>query len=195
LVLGVTGTGKSYWTQRQVVETSPRVCVWDPHAEYGCETVSPEELEDAPHKLRAASVQLSCVPDWDDPESIVPQFASWVRTCRLHAEGVVLVVDEIVLLEGAAAWLKLLATQSRHWDCPLVLVSQRATSIPKTARAQMSRVVSFLQSDPDDVEALRAVIGEKADQVPKLARHEHIDWHEDERFRRRPGEQQEAAAS
>jgi thioesterase domain-containing protein len=76
----------------------------------------------------------------------------------------------------------MLAVLSRAWGVPLVLVAQRAVSIPKTAREQVSKLISFRQSSPDDIAALAERIGAKAEKVAKLPRYEFVAWDEAESF-------------
>lgn len=65
----------------------------------------------------------------------------------------------------------------RHRACTLILVSQRAASIPIDVRSQISRVVSFLQTERDDIDWLDAwFTREQRDAVTKLSEFECLDY-------------------
>ncbi len=194
-VTGITGSGKTHYVTHELVQSASRVVVWDPKGEYDLEHVTLDELADDPDMLDAERVRLAVVPTSEDLDELSEDFVVFVGLVKGSAGGFALIIDEVVLLEGRARrMLAYIATQSRSWGdgVPLVLVSQRATDIPKTARVQASRIVSFRQTDPDDVGALREVIGERADQVPRLARYESVCWHESEAFEQQPKKAKEA---
>lgn len=185
VVTGITGAGKTHYVTHEVVKAASRVVVWDPKGEYELEHATLDEVAAAPELLDAERLRLAVVPTSEDLDELSEDFCDFVGLVKHSGGGFVLVVDEVVLLEGRARrMLAYIATQSRAWGdgVPLVLVSQRATDIPKTARVQASRIVTFRQTDPDDVAALREVIGARAEQIPKLPRHECVTWHESESF-------------
>lgn len=57
----------------------------------------------------------------------------------------------------------------------LVFVAQRAVSIPIALRSQETRVVSFRQTDPDDLRRLRANFGERVEELKELDKLECLD--------------------
>jgi hypothetical protein len=142
----VRGAGKTYWTQQNIVDRARRVVVWDPHEEYRVQTsVTFQELASRPGLLDSDG-SIGVRPEFDSIDELGDQFEDFVHLLR-DTGGVVVVVDEVVTLETqqAKSALKFLATQSRHWGAgsPCVLISQRAVDIPKTPRAQASRIVAF----------------------------------------------------
>jgi hypothetical protein len=98
----------------------------------------------------------------------------------------VLVVEECALLKRAPDALVYLATQSRHWGVPLVLIAQRAVRIHIDAREQCSKIISFRQSSPDDVAALVERCGAKAERVLTLPRFKFWSWDESQAFEKHP---------
>lgn len=101
-----------------------------------------------------------------------------------------LVIEEcgLVFKRGAdvPAFFKPMLFMGRHQRADLLLVAQRAASIPIAMRSQVNRIVSFRQDDPDDVDALCERIGrEYADTLPELEKLECLDWDRDSRRIRR----------
>jgi hypothetical protein len=190
VVVGITGSGKSYWTKREIVDKAPHVVVWDPHGEYaedaedgdGCAGVRGVPLDTLDAELEDDNARVAVVPEYRTLDELSKQFVVFCDVAK-ECRDVLLVVDEIGLLYGAPKHVEYLATQSRHWGCPLVLIAQRAVQIPSTARDQASRIVSFRQIRPDDIEALADRIGERAERIGKLPRRERVEWHEDEAFK------------
>ena len=195
LVVGITGSGKSRFVKRAIVAKAPRVIVFDPHDEYsdgatergrvvgvsGVVRVGLGELLNDPDKLDAG--RLAVVPSSLSPSGLAEEFADLLPVVATAQDGTVFVVEEVGLVRrhGAEA-LEVLACQSRHWGVPLVLVAQRAAQVPPTARDQCSRVVSFRQIRPEDVQALAERIGPRADAIAKLPRGEFVAWSEEEEF-------------
>lgn len=62
-----------------------------------------------------------------------------------------------------------------HQWLSLVFVAQRAVSIPIALRSQETRVVSFRQTDPDDLRRLRTNFGERTEELPQLDKLECLD--------------------
>ena len=189
LVLGIRGTGKSQWTAREVVAAAPRVMVWDPHAEYPTTTRrNLDHILDAigadgcSPLLESAELSLSVVPTWRTRAELAEQFDLFVSLVE-SVGGCVVVVEEAGLLQGnGRETLEYLATQSRHWQTPVVLVAQRATQISKTAREQATAIVSFRQNDPSDVDALVERCGAAAERVRSLPQFESFAWDESQAF-------------
>jgi hypothetical protein len=190
VVIGVTGAGKSHYVKHGDAR-SERVVIWDPKDEYAddCEEGVPGvervTLADFAARLDADDgdeMRLAVVPEWADPAELCDEFRAFAALVKT-ARDVTLIVDEVALLRGAEGSLVMLAVLSRAWGVPMVMLAQRAVSIPKTAREQASWIVSFRQSSPDDIDALSRVIGEeKAARVAKLPRRECIEWRETEAF-------------
>lgn len=191
--IGKRGTGKSTCAKRLLaaaLDDGLRVLAWDPHDEYsrhgresGQVRLGPlddratfAELLLRPELLDAPNLSLAVVPR-ARPEEMAEDFAIFVPMVAATG-GLLVCVEEVGLFEEfARSDLNLLATQSRHWEVPLLMVAQRATQIPKTARTQITNLVSFRQDNPDDLRALSDLAGEDfAAAVSRLGRGEHRTW-------------------
>ncbi len=193
MVTGLTGSGKSTWVAKNIIAAAPRVLAWSPHAKDYRECTAPlsfAQLAQRPEVLDAQAFRVCVVPTWRRPSDLTRQFAAFYDVASTMS-GTVLVVDEVGLLRGEARELLMaLASQARHFGedtpeggCPMVFVAQRANMVPIGARTQCSQVVSFLQVEPSDVEALRDVIGGKlASRVPRLPRFEFVHWRQADAF-------------
>jgi len=181
LVVGITGAGKSSYVQK-IVKDAPRVVVWDYHGEYKeLEQVTVDEFS-AKIENENDNLRVAVKPEAKDLDDVSSEFVAFADLLP-YSENHLTVIDEVGLLRGKAAGrLDYIATQSRHWSQPLVLVAQRATQIPKTAREQASKIVSFRQTSPDDVAALVDRIGEKAQRIKSLPRFQLVQWCADEEF-------------
>lgn len=62
----------------------------------------------------------------------------------------------------------------------LVFVAQRATSIPIALRSQETRIVSFRQSERDDIKRLRDNFGDRAEELRTLEKLECLDVEDNE---------------
>jgi DNA polymerase III delta prime subunit len=189
LVLGVRGSGKTTWARDHVWATAKRAVAWDVFREFPTEhRVSPYELADDAEKIMKAG-KVAITPD-SGGQAMADEFALAMDILSCFG-GYVLLVDEVGLLRRyGEATLSQLATVSRHWGAeegepgvPVVMLSQRATQIPPTAREQASMVVSFAQRSPDDLDALADRCGDEfAAKVRRCTRaaHDHAMWREDD---------------
>ena len=176
LVLGTTGTGKSTRAKKLAagwIRMGQSVVVFDPGGEWAqrskkrritpgpCSNVcSPDELS----KITSIpdgglAVQPADGIEESDLVDGLKTLDQWLRTTQSDSpDDVVLIIDEVGLIEQQAQrTIKRLAIFSRHDGIALVLIAQRATSIDKTARSQMSWVVSGSQVEVDDVDALNRI--------------------------------------
>lgn len=180
LILGITGSGKTYFARKRIVAKAARVVVWDPHREYETQQrVSLDDLLERPEMLDAESLSISVTPDWKTPKDLAAEFEVFADLLST-AEGVTAVIDEVGLLKHSADSVEFVACQSRHWGVPVVFVAQRAVQVTKTAREQVSKIVSFRQSSPEDVDALIERCGEQAIKVRTLPRRQAWYWSEAE---------------
>lgn len=193
-VLGVTGSGKSHFVKHRLVKRARRCVVWDVHSEYAepcdMDEVSLDELTSEPGLLQAGECKLAVVPEWDDPRELATAFTVFVSELKdsAQSESLLVVVDECGLLRPIAdGSLVALAAQSRHWLMPLALVGQRATMLPPGARAQLSTIVSFRQTDPSDIDALAERLGAvRAQRITELKNHRFVTWSQNEKAKEEP---------
>ena len=205
LIVGKRGTGKSTSAKALagfLMEAGHAVVAFDPHDEYSQRGRKSEQVYLGPLHDRVTVAELERDPSALDTRgslAVVPSlhrrecaadFGTFVQLIQ-DTGDVATIVEEVGLLsELAADELNELATQSRHYAIPLVLVAQRMTQIPKTARTQASVVVSFLQSNPDDLDALADLAdGDKelAARVRSLPAGECVVWRDTTKPRKRKG--------
>ena len=190
LVVGITGCGKSHFC-KAMARQAPRVVVWDIHGEYAEECrldeCGDDELQAEPGLLTMADCKLAVVPEWEDPAELAEALKKFARLFKRNADdakysGVKLPVTLLIVEEVAAhrpqgdGTLAFLAMQARHWQVPLVLVAQRVMGIPPSARAQADSIVSFRQTEQDDLDGLREYFHERTEQIATLARGQALTW-------------------
>ncbi len=199
-IVGKRGTGKSTEGKELAaaeVAAGARVAAFDYHDEWSRkgrrtdqirlgplrDRCTADELFRDPSLLDDARLSLAVVPS-QDPRECARDFAGFCDLV-LATGGVVAIADEVgVFSEYCAEDLNRLACQSRHESVPLVLLAQRMTQIPKTARTQLTRLVSFRQDNPDDLDALADLVGLPqgkafAERVSRLARGQSEQWRDD----------------
>jgi hypothetical protein len=149
LVVGLRGSGKTYFTNHTILPAHETAAVWDPHANYD-----------------VAYYQLGKVPSYAQKWGHRVSFHSAKAYCDAFilfaAEAFkrrpqVIIVDEVPLLmmhKSGEDSLVMLATQSRHAGAALVIVAQRAFTVPLTVRTQCSEYVSFQQVNQHDIRAI-----------------------------------------
>lgn len=194
LIVGKRGCGKSYAAKAlaaDLLKSGARVVAFDPHDEYSkkgrkspqvnlgplTDRVTLEQLIENPQLLDSKKLSLAVVPEGSNAD-LAGGFAELVELVSATG-GLTLIADEVgeYSQHGEDA-LNSAATQSRHYECPIVLVAQRMTQIPKTARTQASVLHTFLQSNPEDLEALVKLTGDKefAARVSRLPRRKCLTW-------------------
>jgi energy-coupling factor transporter ATP-binding protein EcfA2 len=199
LIVGKRGCGKSFLAKliaSSEMKAAARVAWFDPHDEYSQkgrkspqvnlgplrDRVTVDELIEHPELLDAKNLSLAIVPDGVPTDELADAFADIAEL--IAATGrVTFGADELgEYSDEAAGTINSLATQSRHYETALILAAQRMTQIPKTARTQASIVHTFLQSNPEDLEALVKLTGDKdfAARVSRLPRRKHLTWRDSE---------------
>ena len=135
-----------------------------------------ELLEDPTRYLDWEQLTLAVVPS-EDPEDCATDFVAVSRLVTLTG-NLVFVVEEVGYFQQyCASKIDWLATQSRHHEVPCIFVAQRAVQVPKTARTQLTQLVSFRQDHPDDLKALADLAGEPfAADVSRLGRGQWRHW-------------------
>lgn len=196
VIVGKRGSGKSHWFRTHVLPGEPRVITWDVHAEHSCDVrVTPDELPTFLGSGAGERWSVAVTPADTFPEPCAAAFTELVHFLA-DVGGYTLAIDEVGIIgKRAGEALEHVATQSRHYGersgvfygerpgVPVVFLAQRAVQVPKTAREQASRIVTFRQDNSADVDALAERIGpEWATRVWTLnrERHEFVHWREDE---------------
>ena len=172
IVVGNQGAGKSVWT-KAYCNGKNRLFVYDPLASYPVDFVTdpqdyvPPILEGTKRDFRVGAY----MPDE------LPLFGSTAFACG----DCTLVVEEcgVVFQRGATLdeWARRIIFMGRHRSVSIVLVAQRASSIPVDVRSQASRIVTFRQIEPDDVKAISERIGKQyREEIPNLPDLTCLDW-------------------
>jgi hypothetical protein len=172
LVTGRRGTGKTTWIRRRILERAPRLFVFDHMAQLG----------DTPgahvtHQLDQAILHLAKAPPGGlarvvyQPLTSDPQFP---RVCRVPfaVPDLVLVIDELDTFAGsvqppAPEEFRRLVHFSRHVRCSIVGASRRPKDVSRLFTSQ-AELVCFQQSEPADLTWLRSMLGQAADEIPRL---------------------------
>lgn len=131
-------------------------------ADYEYDLTQWRELLDPNKKFRIGT---------DDPDAV-----STLANIAYVAQKTTLILEECAVFfrRGVALepWAKRIVFMGRHTECSVVVLAQRASSVPIDIRSQALRVVSFNQQEKDDVLAICARLGnkykEKIRQLDKL---------------------------
>ena len=171
IVVGLQGTGKSYWAKRRAM-AARRVVFFDPKGDYlpNGTAVSPVALED-PALLAKPRVRLAIQAGRDPDVDLADEFRYVVRKLResggepsrggLGNPGVLLVADELNLYgERCAMTLRQLMASGHKDGIVEVLISQRGVDAPLGCRALVTRAYAFRQKHPQDLDRLEAEFGE-----------------------------------
>lgn len=199
LVVGKTGTGKSTWVKAHLgreLAAGRRVLWFDYCDEYSREGAASEHVRLGPLKERVEfdelmedlsqvgkrRLSLAVVPS-KEPREAAEQFAALVDVAE--AEGDLLFgADEVGMFGSHCAdRLHYLAAQSRHWGVPVILASQAMVDVHARARRQATRLVTFRQTHPADLDAIRELTrdDELTDAVPRLDIGEFRTWRDEQK--------------
>jgi DNA helicase HerA-like ATPase len=176
LVIGKTGFGKSWWS-KLFAQKYARKFIYDPamSKEYECLYSSMNEI----------------MQKYDEGELETDSKFSLGVILPTEVEGMVnlsfgignnlLVLEELGTFfpKGMRQLPDYMMKQcflGRHRACSMVLIAQRAISIPIDLRGQFNRIVTFQQSEDDDVSWLIGKYGrEKAESIPFLPKFTCLD--------------------
>jgi len=172
IVVGNQGAGKSVWSKGFSAARS-RLLVYDPMASYAVDfTTDPETYLQpiADGKLKTFRFG-TYLPD----ELPLFGMASYAAgDCLLIFEECGFLFSRGTTLDP---WLARLVYMGRHRSVSLLLVAQRAASIPIAVRSQASRIVTFRQTEPEDVKAITERIGKQyREELPQLPDLACLDW-------------------
>lgn len=178
-IVGKKGSGKSTRGKALVAEqldAGARAIAFDPNDEWSRhgkkkknvdlgplrDRCTVDRLLAHPEWLDRADLSLAVVPDdWESSTQLADDLQALAEQVKLSGD-VVFVLDEVGLYRDAAQeTLKVIGTQSRHWGIngsPLVLIAQRMNLIEKSARDQCSMVITGVQTDPEDLDAIEKMV-------------------------------------
>lgn len=169
LVVGKTGFGKSNWT-RKFLRGVNRLMVYDPLGETDAAYLDDDNLFtflDTPSKTFRIGTTS---PDSLD---ILGHGAYVMGNCWLAIEEAATVFNRG---ENLPDWARDAVFLGRHRALSLIIVAQRAATVPIAFRSQISRVVAFAQHEKDDLKYLAGIIGDDADRLPELPPHRCLDF-------------------
>jgi hypothetical protein len=171
IVVGNQGFGKSVWS-KLFTKSKPRLLVFDPQQSYDVdfqtdpETWVPDILENGRKDFRFGSGY--------------PWELSLLGNTAYASGDCTFLVEECALIfrrgEELHDWAKPIVFMGRVQRVSLVLIAQRASKIPMDIRSQASRIVTFRQTEPADVDALIDRMGSEAEGIPDLPVLTCLDW-------------------
>lgn len=179
IILGKSRYGKSTWLGK-FLANKPSRFAFDPFRKTAVQYLSDEELikqhDEGVFQKPPYGVGTSVVEDIDLLSSIAflngnpatrPYFC--IEECAIafyKGERISDALQEAIFL-GGHNWLS------------IVLVAQRAASIPIELRSQATRFITFLQTEKRDVDWCRDYLGDRFDELRSLAKLECLDWEND----------------
>ena len=169
------GFGKTVWTKAYGA-AKPRLLLYDPKAEYPNVDYTTEPDLWVPGVLSRETKQFRYGTYQEDDIPLFGNTAYAATNCTL-------IMEECAMLftkgGGVEKWARPLIYMGREPKLNLVLVSQRANNIPVGIRSQASRIVTFWQAEPDDIDSLAEKIGwQYREEIATLPRLTCLDWEE-----------------
>ncbi|MFH1558167.1 MAG: hypothetical protein ABII76_25460, partial [Pseudomonadota bacterium] len=168
LILGTTGSGKTTYA-RAVHRAQLRSLAFALFGEFEGERTTVEELASDPTPLGWDEFQLCVVPREGDEET---DWVGLVELARIagREHPITVIANEAGDYAGSSSQagseaLVKLARNGRHDGVALVIDTPFAVEVPKLARRQASRIVSFSQSDPADLDVLRRLAGDEVSEA------------------------------
>lgn len=175
IILGKRRYGKSTWLGKYL-SNKPRRFAFDPFKRFPAEYLDEQEIirrhEEGlflPDKSPTLSIGSHFLPDVDLLASVAylnGHAYLVVEECGItftKGERISEPLQEAIFL-GGHQWLS------------LVFVAQRAASIPIELRSQATRLVSFLQTEKQDVKWLEDYLGDRVEEVRTLEKFECLDY-------------------
>lgn len=167
-IVGRTGQGKTLWG-RAYARSHSRVFAYDPMEAYD-DVIYLYDEESV--LIRADNETFSSQRSFrygiTDP-TMLDLFGS---LCYLSF-GSLFVLEEFSTIHSRGMlmppWLRRFVFMGRHRHLSLLLVAQRAASIPIDIRSQINRIVTFAQHEPEDIDWLKVFFSkEQLRAVPDL---------------------------
>lgn len=167
-VLGKTGYGKSVWARGYSANIN-RLLVYDPMASWPTVPFYP-----------GADDRLFTAYDLarEHPQNAVkigvyePELVPILGNMAFVLENNLMVVEEVSTVfrntKKLEDWARHLLFIGRHRRCSLILIAQRALSIPIDFRSQATRVVTFNQTEARDHQWLSQYFRNRTDEIGDL---------------------------
>ena len=167
-VIGVPGTGKSYWA-RTYVRNIHRLVIFDIFRE--CDHLGTVyTLEEfmgraAEGEFENGVLRAVVHPDYnlelsENQEEVIATLLDHVKNCTYYGE------ETGIVLENATAppMLRRLAAGGRHEGISMLIAGQRYHSqFPPVVRGTSNRIIAYRQTEPEDLRDLRQRMGKYVD--------------------------------
>jgi hypothetical protein len=164
-VLGKTGFGKSVWTRKYSTH-KPRLFVFDPLRDFPCEYMDEQSMIE---KYDAGGF---------DPGADFSVGSNDPGALELLGALAMLASDSLLIVEECAIsfdkygkipqWLRDIVFLGRHRGVSILVTAQRAASVPIDLRSQITRLITFQQSEGDDLTWLKPFLGADIKELPYL---------------------------
>jgi len=177
LIFGQTGSGKTTWLKEELARR-PRVLLLDadfeelPVAYFDGIPALVYYLQGRNCFGTLVPFRASCTPQpWD--------YETGFETA-LALKNVDLVLEEADRfdVEHLDAYAEVIV-RGRHHGVGLLAASLHPFAISKEVRRQATRVISFRQTDPEDLRWISFLVGDAAWDLPDYPAHEFLDWRAD----------------
>ena len=172
VIVGGQGCGKSVWA-KAMFRDSKRLIVFDPMRSYPLNYDWDDG--DGNSILSGKARHFRIGTDTPDEIALLFDLAYAAGDCTLIVEECGVLFTKRQVLSDS---IRRVVFMGRHRRVNLVLIAQRAVSIPVDLRSQANRFICFRQIEEQDVNAACAVIGKKYKPiVPALPELRCVDWH------------------
>lgn len=174
IVVGAQGYGKSLWA-KLFTRLTPRLLVYDfklsfPNVRF--QKLTSELFDETMANKGMFRIGSGFYDDIDILSNL--SYASANNTLVLEECGTIFRRSQTMM-----SWSKRMVFAGREQNANLILVAQRAASIPIDIRSQANRIVSFMQHESEDIRALVMKIGSSYRwKLPNLKPYHCIDWND-----------------
>lgn len=172
IILGKTGFGKSTWL-KHYCDRFTRIFAFDPFGKFPANYSGEDFILDTAasgnfepgHNFRVGSFNRN---DLD----LLGALAFMSGDCLL-------VIEEAGFIWGKGEripdWLQEIVFLGRHKNVSLAITAQRAAYIPIDLRSQANRLVTYWQTEMNDVGWLENYLGERVNEIPALPKYVCLD--------------------
>lgn len=165
IVLGKTGYGKSTWLANYCARYS-RIFAYDPFAKFPVTYYAGDSLVTLAESGKFANGNpFSCGSYMLEDLELLGALAFLSGDCLL-------VIEECGFIwnkgERIPDWLQEIVFLGRHKNVSLAVTAQRAAYIPIDLRSQAHRLVSFWQTELQDIGWLETYLGERVSEIATL---------------------------
>lgn len=157
VVYGNQGFGKSVW-RRQYTKAKERLLLYDPLAEDATVDYTTDPQEWAPSVIDGTRTKFRYGTFLQDDLPLFGSMAFAAGECCFCIEEAGTVFERGRPLDD---YMREHVFMGRHPRVDLIIVAQRAASVPIDVRSQAQRIVTFRQTEPDDVDALLERLGDQ----------------------------------